>query len=337
MYHVADRQPDSVQRLRQQAGWAVHARPEQQPPGEARPRTAVVGADSARHVALGRPAARAAGRFPIPVDNNIVWATGIGFGSVGGTVERFDERTAPGARGRDLARDHHRHGVPADREVPLQLDVSDRASRRTITTRCTPAVQHVHARPTAARRWQDDQPGPDAERQEPHQQRSGGLTPDNIGVEYAGVVFAIAESPREKGVIWAGTNDGLVQVTRDGGAHWTNVTANIPGPAAAGARSATSSRRASTRATAYVTVDLHQVNNRDPFVYKTTDYGRTGSRSPATSPRACYSYAHCVREDPVQARAAVSRHRERAVRLVRRRRSTGSRCSRACRTRRCTG
>src|SRR5438876_11577311 len=59
-------------------------------------------------------------------------------------------------------------------------------------------------------------------------QISGGLTPDNIGVEYAGTVFAIAESPKEAGVIWAGTNDGYVQITRDGGKNWTNVTKNIP-------------------------------------------------------------------------------------------------------------
>ena len=58
---------------------------------------------------------------------------------------------------------------------------------------------------------------------------SGGLTPDNIGVEYAGVVYGIAESPKEKGLIWAGTNDGLLQVTRDNGKTWTNVTKNIPG------------------------------------------------------------------------------------------------------------
>ena len=58
---------------------------------------------------------------------------------------------------------------------------------------------------------------------------SGGLTGDNIGVEYAGVVFGIAESPVQEGLIWAGTNDGLLHVTRDGGATWTNVTANMPG------------------------------------------------------------------------------------------------------------
>ena len=60
------------------------------------------------------------------------------------------------------------------------------------------------------------------------QQISGGLTPDNVGVEYGSVLFAIAESPVERGVIWAGTNDGLVQLTRDGGGNWTDVTPNIP-------------------------------------------------------------------------------------------------------------
>src|SRR5207248_2072193 len=60
------------------------------------------------------------------------------------------------------------------------------------------------------------------------QQSSGGLTPDNIGVEYGGVIHAIAESPKQAGVIWVGTNDGLVQLTRDGGKTWSNVTKNIP-------------------------------------------------------------------------------------------------------------
>src|SRR5262249_6591206 len=57
---------------------------------------------------------------------------------------------------------------------------------------------------------------------------SGGLTPDNLGVEYGGTLFAIAESSVEKGLIWTGSNDGQVNVTRDAGAHWINVTAAIP-------------------------------------------------------------------------------------------------------------
>ncbi len=71
--------------------------------------------------------------------------------------------------------------------------------------------------------------------------------------------------------------------------------------------------------TAYVTIDLHQVNNRDPFVYKTTDYGETWKSIAGDLPKSLHSYAHCVREDPVEEGTALSRHRERALFLGRRR------------------
>src|SRR5262249_56248950 len=62
------------------------------------------------------------------------------------------------------------------------------------------------------------------------QKWSGGpITGDNTGVEVYGTIFAVAESPVKKGLLWAGTDDGLVQVSRDGGQKWTNVTPNIKG------------------------------------------------------------------------------------------------------------
>jgi hypothetical protein len=128
---------------------------------------------------------------------------------------------------------------------------------------------------------------------------SGGLTPDNIGVEYAGVVFAIAESPKEAGVIWAGTNDGLLQLTRDGGKTWTNLTRNIPNLPEWGTFSNIEASRYDA-ATAYVTVDFHQMNNRDPFVYKTNDYGKTWTQITNGIQHSMLSYAHCIREDPVR-------------------------------------
>src|SRR5204863_9911537 len=91
---------------------------------------------------------------------------------------------------------------------------------------------------------------------------SGGLTIDNLSVEYAGVVFSIAESPLSKGEIWAGTNDGVVQVTRDGGTHWANVTppkSMLPPKGTLG--SVEPSRL--DKGTCYVAADLHQVDNRD--------------------------------------------------------------------------
>jgi hypothetical protein len=101
----------------------------------------------------------------------------------------------------------------------------------------------------------------------------------------------------EAGVIWAGTNDGLVQVTRDGGANWTNVTANIPDLPPSGTVSNIEPSRFDA-GTTYITVDLHQVNNREPFVYKTTDYGKTWTKITDGIPKSVFSYAHCVREDP---------------------------------------
>jgi len=128
---------------------------------------------------------------------------------------------------------------------------------------------------------------------------SGGLTRDNLGVEYGCIIFAIAESPVEEGVIWAGTNDGLVHVTRDGGARWINVTRNIPNLPPWGTVSNVEPSRYDP-GTCYITVDFHQVNNRDPFVYKTTDYGKSWKSISSNVPKSVFSYAHCIREDPVK-------------------------------------
>jgi photosystem II stability/assembly factor-like uncharacterized protein len=128
---------------------------------------------------------------------------------------------------------------------------------------------------------------------------SGGLTKDNLAVEYGCVVFAIAESPVEKGCIWAGTNDGLVQVTHDGGKSWTNVTKSIPNLPVWGTVSNVEPSRYDA-GTAYVTIDFHQMNNRDPFVYKTTDFGKTWTSLAAGIPKSVFSYCHWIHEDPVR-------------------------------------
>jgi photosystem II stability/assembly factor-like uncharacterized protein len=234
--------------------------------------------------------------IPDPVDNNIVWASGTGYGSLGGTVERFDERTRQ-AREVEIWPENT-IGVPA-------ADVKYRFNW-TFPVAISPhdhnvvyaGSQHVHRTTDGGQSWQVISPDLSLN-DKSHQQRSGGLTPDNVGVEYAGVVFAIAESPREKGVIWAGTNDGQLQVTRDNGGRWTNVTANIPGLPRWGTVSNIEPSRFDNGA-AYVTFDLHQVNNRDPFVFKTTDYGQTWRSVSGDIPRSVHSYAHCVREDPVK-------------------------------------
>jgi hypothetical protein len=88
-------------------------------------------------------------------------------------------------------------------------------------------------------------------------------------------------------------------VTRDGGANWTNVTENIPDLPEWGTVSNLEPSRYDV-GTCYLTVDFHQVNNRDPFVFKTTDYGQSWENLSSNIPKSELSYAHCVREDPVR-------------------------------------
>jgi len=103
---------------------------------------------------------------------------------------------------------------------------------------------------------------------------SGGIVQDNLG-QYAGaVVYAIASSPKERGLLWAGTNDGKVWYTRNGGGNWVDVTANLPGMPYLGTISQIWPSTFDA-ASAIVTVDAHVADDRKPYVYQTTDYGKT--------------------------------------------------------------
>ena len=130
-------------------------------------------------------------------------------------------------------------------------------------------------------------------------QKTGGLTTEDVSPTYASVLFAIAESPIEAGTLWAGSNDGLVHVTRDGGASWTEVAGNISGLPEWGTVSNIEPSRYNPAA-AYMTVDFHQLGGTDPFVYKTEDYGASWRSLADDIPRSVFSYAHVVREDPVR-------------------------------------
>jgi hypothetical protein len=158
--------------------------------------------------------------------------------------------------------------------------------------------QYVHATTDGGRSWRLI--SPDLTRNDKtRQQISGGLTPDNIGVEYGDIVYAIAESRVLPGVLWVGTNDGLVQLSRNGGTSWTNVTGNIPGiPTWGSVRHIEPSRY--DAGTAYIIVDAHQENNRDPWVYRTRDFGKSWTLIVNGIPKSALSYAHVIREDPVR-------------------------------------
>src|SRR5207248_9879647 len=112
-------------------------------------------------------------------------------------------------------------------------------------------------------------------------------------------LMSIAESPKEAGVIWTGSNDGVVSVTRDSGKTWTKTT-RIPNLPPWGTIYTVEPSHFDA-GTAYITVDLHQENNRDPFVFKTSDFGRTWKNISLNVPKSQLSYAHCIKEDPVKA------------------------------------
>ena len=126
------------------------------------------------------------------------------------------------------------------------------------------------------------------------QVESGGLTPDDSSAENHCTIYTIAASPLDAKLIWAGTDDGNLQVTRDGGAHWVNVVGNVLGlPKGTWVSGIEASRR--DPGTAYATFDNHARGDFGTYVYKTVDFGKTWTRL-ATSD--VTGYAHVIREDP---------------------------------------
>src|SRR5258705_8470200 len=135
--------------------------------------------------------------------------------------------------------------------------------------------------------------------QKQKQEQSGGITVDNSAAEMHTTIYAIAESPRAGGgqVIWVGTDDGNLQVTRDGGKTWTNVAPNITGlPKNAWVSSVEPGHFAD--GTIYATFDVHTFGDMRPYAYKSTDFGATWT--PLVAPDSpVRGYAHVIKEDPV--------------------------------------
>ncbi|HKO14915.1 MAG TPA: glycosyl hydrolase [Gemmatimonadaceae bacterium] len=123
----------------------------------------------------------------------------------------------------------------------------------------------------------------------------GPITRDMTGTEWYATVFALAESPVAAGELWAGSDDGLVHVTRDNGAAWTNVT---PKDMAPFTRVSIIEPSHFDAGTAYVAGNRYQLDDLRPYLWKTTDFGQTWSRIDAGIPVGAYT--RTIREDPVR-------------------------------------
>ncbi len=145
-----------------------------------------------------------------------------------------------------------------------------------------------------------DRISPDLTTNDPEKQKqeeSGGVTVDNSAAETHTTIYSISESPKNSQVIWVGTDDGNLQVTRDGGKTWANVVTNIQGlPKASWVSWVEASRFA--EGTAFATIDRHTFGDMQPYVFKTTDFGKTWTPLTASgSP--VRGFAHVIKEDTV--------------------------------------
>jgi len=226
---------------------------------------------------------------PDPVDNNIVWS-----GNYDGMLDRFDLRT-----GQYQSVSVWPEGIQgwAAQDIKYRFQwtfpivVSPHDHNKVYV-----GSQYVHMTTNGGHSWQVI--SPDLSTNDKSKQiRSGGLTTDDASPLYACTIFALAESPVTAGVLWAGTNDGLLHVSQDGGASWSDVTKNLPKLPPWGTFSNIEPSRYRA-GKCYVTVDLHQMNNRDPFVFKTEDFGKKWLAIQGDIPKSVLSYAHCVKEDP---------------------------------------
>jgi hypothetical protein len=223
--------------------------------------------------------------MPDPRDANIVYA-----GSGGGLLTRWDKRTAQAQDITVWPLDYSGHGVKDMKyrmgwTQPVVISPHNPDVMYTSAEMVFRSTDHgVSWTPISGDLTRNDKS---------KQESSGGpITKDNTSVEYYDTVFTIAESPVQKDLIWAGTDDGLVHLTRDGGKTWANVT-----PKGMPEWSLVSMIEASPHdaGTAYIALDCHKLDDIKPFIYKTTDFGKTWTT--IVTGIAEGAYLHAVRED----------------------------------------
>ncbi len=225
---------------------------------------------------------------PDPSDPNIIYA-----GEYGGTITRYDHRTRQTKSIGVYPFNPSGHDPDALRyrfqwTAPLMLSPHD------------PKVLYHAANvlfrtEDAGVKWTAI--SPDLTRNDRSKQKwSGGpITGDNTGVEVYGTIFALAESPLQKGLLWAGSDDGLVHVSRDGGGKWENVTANLKGLPEWGTVVCIEPSHFAA-GTAYLVVDNHRLDDVRPYLFQTDDFGKAWRPLSAGLPPDVF--LRVIREDP---------------------------------------
>ena len=200
-----------------------------------------------------------------PNDNDIVYG-----GSYGGFLTRVNHKTKEVRAINVWPDDPMGHGAE-DFKYRFQWNFPIFFSPNN-TKKLYAASNHLHTTEDEGQSWEII--SPDLTRNDPKTLKSSGgpITKDNTGVEYYGTIFAAAESSYEKDLIWTGSDDGLVHITKDGGKNWQNVTPKIMpewmmincieiDPF--------------TKGGAYITGTKYKTGDYRPYIYKTTDYGQT--------------------------------------------------------------
>ncbi len=233
---------------------------------------------------------------PDPKDPDVVWSSASGSGALGGVVTRYNEKTRQFRQVEvwpEFSAGHPASEVKYRFQWTFPLLISTHDHNTVYVT-----SQVVHRTTNGGQSWEVISPDLTMN-DKSKQQISGGLSPDNIGVEYANVIYAFDESPVKQGILWAGTNDGQISVSQNGGKDWANVTKNmIDLPALGTVRNIEASKWSEGKA--YITVELHEVGNFQPFVYKTEDFGKTWKKITKGIASGNLNYCRMIKEDPIR-------------------------------------
>lgn len=222
---------------------------------------------------------------PSPKDSNVVFA-----GSYGGYLTRYDHRTKQ-LRAVNVWPDNPMGSGAEGMKYRFQWNYPILFSPNDPNVLYA-AGDHLFRSTNEGQSW--EMISPDLTRNDKSKQGSAGgpITKDNTSVEYYDTIFTVAESPVQRGIIWTGSDDGLVQLTRDDGKTWTNVTPkNMPEWIQINSVEASPH----DAATAYVAATMYKSDDFKPYLYKTSDYGKTWRKIDTGIPDGAFT--RVIRED----------------------------------------